>query len=79
MINDRPYSTKHKLLEQHNGEFGIIGQATKLFYFFLTNNNFVYTIPYKLFQMMNVRRIIQLAGSERGGGTEDFRILLFLE
>jgi len=26
--------------------------------------------------MMNVRRIIQLAGSERGG-TEDFRILLF--
>ncbi|SVC92358.1 uncharacterized protein METZ01_LOCUS345212 [marine metagenome] len=35
MINDRPYSTKHKLLEQHNGEFGIIGQAIKLFYFFL--------------------------------------------
>jgi len=33
----------------------------------LTKNNFVYTILCKLFQLMSVRRIIHLAGSERGG------------
>ncbi|SVE50789.1 uncharacterized protein METZ01_LOCUS503643, partial [marine metagenome] len=37
----------------------------------------MYTIPCKLFQLMNVRRIIHLAGSVRGGVTKDFRILLF--
>ena len=31
-------------------------------FFLLTNNNFVYKILCKLFQLMNVRRIIQLAG-----------------
>jgi len=33
----------------------------------LTKNNFMYTIPCKLFQFLNVRRVIHLAGSERGG------------
>ena len=36
----------------------------------------MYTILSKLFQLMNVRCIIQLAGGERGG-TENFRNLLF--
>ncbi|SVB21748.1 uncharacterized protein METZ01_LOCUS174602 [marine metagenome] len=27
----------------------------------------MYTIPCKLFQFLNVRRVIHLAGSERGG------------
>jgi len=73
MINDRLFSAKHKLLEQHNGEF----EKWSGHQIYLTKNNFVYTILWKLFQLMNVRRIIHLAGSVRGGVTKDFRILLF--
>ena len=70
MINDRLFSAKHKLLEQHNGEFDKLFRPSNILakvFFFLTKNNLVYTILCKLFQMMNMRRIIQLAGSERGG------------